>query len=65
MTHIKVNDLNGKIVENIERFIQEADQIYIDQIKEATKKIIEKHKTKPIVLLSGPSGWGRQQQHIK
>lgn len=65
MSHIKVNDLNGKIVENIERFIQEADQIYIDQIKEATKKIIEKHKTKPIVLLSGPLVRGRQQQHIK
>ncbi len=59
MTHIKVKDLNGKIVENTERFIQEADQIYIDQIKEATKKIIEKHKTKPIVLLSGPSGSGK------
>lgn len=58
MNCISVDELN-KLTQTPEKFIEQGEKIYADQLKEAADKIYEQRAERPIVLISGPSGSGK------
>ena len=58
MNCISIDELN-KLVNTPEKFIEQGEEFYSAQLKEAADKIYELRAERPIVLISGPSGSGK------
>ena len=59
MRKININAVNRKIHENQSEFIHSCNNSYEEQLVEIADKIEADYKTKPILLLAGPSGAGK------
>ena len=56
---INIAEINERIKENCERFVEDTDKNYFSQIKEVAQHIYDGRNERPVVLLSGPSGSGK------
>ena len=58
MNCISIAQLND-LVKTPEKFIEQGEEFYSAQLKEAADKVYELREERPIVLISGPSGSGK------
>lgn len=59
MKKVHINAINRKLCDNESDFIRSCNQNYTQQLSEIADQIEAEYKTKPILLLSGPSGAGK------
>lgn len=65
MRYITINDINSGIQYNTEKFVEESENIYNNQLLNAAEKIIHDFPEKSLVLISGPSGSGKTTSALR
>ncbi len=65
MKYITINSINSGIMNNPTKFIEESENIYHNQLLEASEKIISAFPAKSLVLISGPSGSGKTTSALR
>ena len=56
MKILSLNELNHAVKERPQEFIEHAEQVYCDEIKNVADHILDREHHLPIILISGPSG---------
>ena len=64
MNCITVDELNN-LVSTPEKFIEQGEEFYSAQLREAADKVYEQRAERPIVLISGPSGSGKTTSAVR
>ncbi len=65
MRKLHCSSINRKLSENEKAFINRNEYNYQAQIEMVANSIADSHKTKPIILLSGPSGAGKTTSALR
>lgn len=65
MKYITINSINSGIMNSTEKFIEESENIYNNQLLKAAEKIRDNFPVKSLVLISGPSGSGKTTSALR
>ena len=65
MARISIKSINDRILDNAKEYIDECEQVYNDRIREVADNIRRDHQSRPVILLSGPSGAGKTTTALK
>lgn len=65
MRYITIDDINSGLESDTQKFVQESENFYNNQLLKATKKIRNSFPQKSLVLISGPSGSGKTTSALR